>query len=143
MLSAGEDELFCDLAETYGLLSPRTLPVSQLAMLAAGLGPDARIRQRMQGVRAGCDTLLLASILDRLGQLTWLVCGGRGKRPPQLLPLLLGPGGENETQAFDSAAAFEAARQRILAPEQAPRQVPHQAPEQALEQTQKEDGDGN
>ena len=69
MLAAGRDELACDLAETYGILDYRGLPARRLAVLAAGLREDSRIKLRMSGARVPLETLLLASIADALNAL--------------------------------------------------------------------------
>lgn len=127
MLCAGEDELLCDLAETYGVLEPRALGAERLAVLAAGLDEGSRIRRRMAGVRGGLETQLLAAVLDQLALLRWQLAGGRPEqRPVSVLEQLCGrptpgkTGGRDETrqngalQSFDSPAAFEKARARAL-----------------------------
>lgn len=115
MLAAGRDELFCDLAETYGLLDWQAVPVRTLATLAAGLRPDARIRLKLAGQTVPMDTLLAAGALDRLSWLVWAQTeearSGRG-RPRSVTDLLLGgePGeGEGAVAAFATAEEFEAA----------------------------------
>lgn len=67
MIKAGEDELVCDFAETYGILEPRALGAGKMAVLACGLRDTARIRQKLCGARAGTDTQLLACAVDLLG----------------------------------------------------------------------------
>ena len=118
MIEAGEDELLCDFAETYGVLEPRTLGARKMAILACGLRDNARIRQKLCGARAGTDTQLLASAVDLLG---WRFCCKPGsQRPASVLAQLTGgaggTGGEEASPVlgFDSAEAFEAARSGIL-----------------------------
>ena len=71
MIAADEDALICDLAETYGVLEYRTLPVRLLATLAAGLREDSRIKRRMQDTKLSPETMLLAAAVDRLSFLAW------------------------------------------------------------------------
>ena len=72
-------------------------------MLAAGLGPDARIRRRNRGSAHSNGTLLLALIADRLGALL-------GVRDNRIAPALLdGTGEPEEATGFDSPEAFRAA----------------------------------
>ena len=122
MLQTGEDDLLCDMAETYGVLEPRALPPRTLATLAAGLGDSSRIRRRMASVSAGTDTQLLAAIVDQLALLRWqLSCGREEERPVSVLAQLCGdlqpdkaPRGNGLLRGFDSPTDFEAARQQIL-----------------------------
>lgn len=71
MLATDRDALVCDLAETYGVLDYRGLPVPLLAALASGLRENSRIRQKMSGISVGQDTLLLAMAVDALNFLAW------------------------------------------------------------------------
>lgn len=117
MLAAGRDELACDLAETYGILDYRGLPARRLAVLAAGLREDSRIKLRMSGARVPLETLLLASIADALNALLWRGAK-RGKRPASFVGLLTGTerGGkrpEEQPIIYSSGAAFDAAWARL------------------------------
>lgn len=118
MMHTGEDELFCDLAEVYGVLDPRALGVRRLAMLANGLPDDARVRRKQSGALAGMDTVLLACLVDMLGILCWHLGGAKvGQQPPSLSAQLLGIQEAPDAQdvyGFNSAADFEAARAQIL-----------------------------
>ena len=66
MLNLDEDALICDLAETYHILDYRSHPVKLVAALSAGLRDDSRIKMRYFGVPASQNTLLLATIADRV-----------------------------------------------------------------------------
>ena len=121
MLCAGEDELLCDLAETYGVLEPRALGAARLAGLAAGLDEGSRIRRRMAGVRGSLEVQLLAAVLDQLALLRWQLAGGQPEqRPASVLDQLFDRPDEpvqtsdTELCSFDSPAAFEQERQRLL-----------------------------
>lgn len=118
MMHTGEDELFCDLAEVYGVLDPRALGARRLAMLANGLPDGARVRRKQSGALAGMDTVLLAHLVDLLGLLCWQIGGAKeGQRPASFAAQLLGMPDTPDAQdvyGFDSAADFEAARAQIL-----------------------------
>lgn len=71
MLSLDEDAFICDMAETYRIYDYRSVPCKLLGTLAAGLRDDSRIKMKINGVKAGTDTLLLAHILDDTQWLVW------------------------------------------------------------------------
>lgn len=71
MLSADREALLCDLAETYGIFDLASLPVPTVAMLAAGLRDDSRIKTSLSGCRVPRRDLLLAAAVDRLSLLVW------------------------------------------------------------------------
>lgn len=119
MLATDADALTCDMAETYGVLDWHTLPLPLAAVLAAGLRENSRIRMKMSGARADPETMLLASITDRVGLLVWQntedARHGRGC-PPSVFNLLLciesaqsGP-----VTGYATPEEYEAARARIL-----------------------------
>lgn len=87
MIRLDEDALICDLAETYQIFDYRRVPVPLLGTLAAGLGPDARIRQKASGVTAGQNTILLAQIFDVVNLLLWTKTkdAERGRNRPKLV----------------------------------------------------------
>lgn len=116
MISADEDALICDLAETYGIFDYRALPVRLLATLAAGLRETSRIKMRLAGVKHSKIELFLAGIVDRLSLLVWRQTqdGREGVNPPKsVLSSLLESPQENPVEAFDTADEFEAAWQEI------------------------------
>lgn len=125
MIGVGEDELFCDFVETYGILDPRALGAKKMAILACGLRDDSRIKQKLVGRRIGTDTQLMASAVDFLALLAWRICCKSGtERPESILAQLEGDGsgsagGAGRAEAspvlgFNNAEDFEAARSRIL-----------------------------
>ena len=69
MLSADREALLCDLAETYRIYDLRAVPVPTLAMLAAGLRDNSRIKTSLSGGRPPRSELLLAAAVDRLSLL--------------------------------------------------------------------------
>ncbi len=59
-----EDDVICDLAETYHIFSYKEHKPSFIATLLSGLKDDARISMRLAGVTADTKTRLLAMIAD-------------------------------------------------------------------------------
>lgn len=111
MLSADRDALVCDLAETYGILDYRALPVTLLATLAVGLREDSRIKMRLSGMKVKRTEMMLAAAVDRLSMLLWSKTedGRNGtNRPKSVLDAIMGKGNDaKDIQAYDSAEAFE------------------------------------
>lgn len=107
------EAVLCDLAETYGIFDLHALPVPTLAVLAAGLRDDSRIKMRLSGNSIPRKDLLLASAVDRLSLLVWGMTedAKRGtNRPKSLVAALLGETeGVSDVMTFDSPNDFEAA----------------------------------
>ncbi len=117
MLRADKTAVICDLAETYGVLDYRALPVETLATLASGLRENSRIRMKLAGNEIEKETLLLAMAVDRLSYLLWAKTkdGQNGdNRPVMMVETLLGVHEKKETMSFDSGEAFESAREKII-----------------------------
>lgn len=91
MVADGEDELICDFAQFYHVLSWRALPLSLAAVLAAGLPADARCKLRMSGLTEPLNTVLLARLSDQAE--TWLWAHSdkhkRAQKPVFILDTLL------------------------------------------------------
>lgn len=66
MIAAGEEELFCDLAEVYHVIGLDSYPVEVIATLAAGLGEESRIMQKIIGITYPPISLVVAHIADEL-----------------------------------------------------------------------------
>lgn len=114
MLKADRDALLCDLAETYRIYDLRSVPVPTLAMLAAGLRDNSRIKTSLSGGRPPRSDLLLAAAVDRLSLLVWAMSedAKRGtNRPKSVLAALMGEEEKSSDSiiAFESACDFEAA----------------------------------
>lgn len=71
MIALDEDALICDLAETYNIYDYRSLPATQVGILAAGLREDARVVMKMNKQKVPLKTMLLASIADSLHVNVW------------------------------------------------------------------------
>lgn len=118
MVATCEDDLICDMAETYHILDWRALPLRKAAVLASGLHPDSRCMMRLSGNRLRTDTLLQAAALDRLTTLVWMKTedGQKGKnRPESVVDRLTGKAeNTNKVTGFRSAEDFEKRRQEII-----------------------------
>lgn len=117
MLRADRDAVICDLAETYGVLNYRGLPVQLLATLASGLRDDSRIKISLSGVKATRGEVLLAAAVDRLSLLVWGMTadGQKGvNRPASVLDTIMGQGNQpGDTVAFATAEEYESEWERI------------------------------
>lgn len=117
MMAVDKTALICDLAETYGVLNYKELPVETLAALSAGLRENSRIKMKMAGVKIQSEILLLAAAVDRLTFLAWSKTKDAEKgqnRPKSIVDILNGSARGNNIMAFDTAEEFEAAREEIV-----------------------------
>ena len=118
MISIGESELMCDLAETYGIYNYRSLPPKTVATFAMGLREDARIMMKITKRTLKLETMLLAGILDRLSLLVWQNTedGQKGENKPEsmLMKLMGMDEDENEVAGFNTAEEFEKKRRQLL-----------------------------
>lgn len=119
MVALDEDAFICDLAETYGVIDYRALPLQTAATLGIGLSYNSRIKQKMNGITVSFDTFLLAQIVDNLSMLCWLNSedGAKGRNRPPLISEKLRTVEEKDTGQFAGADAFELARARLLVEE--------------------------
>ena len=117
MMAVDKTALICDLAETYGVLNYKELPVETLAALSVGLRENSRIKMKMSGVKVQNEVLLLAAAVDRLTFLAWSKTkdAEKGKnRPKSIVDIINGSARESNIMAFDTAEEFEAAREEII-----------------------------
>lgn len=118
MMATNKTALICDLAETYGVLNYKELPVETLAALSVGLRENSRIRMIMADNKVEQDVLLLAAAVDRLTFLAWSKTKDAEKglnRPRSIVDIITGKSQkENDIMAFNTAEEFEAARAEII-----------------------------
>ena len=121
MIRQDEDALICDLAETYRIYDYRQLPLLQVAVFAYGLREDSRIKKIISNQTASLDTLLFASMVDRLSLSLWLQTkdGQKGiNRPKSIVDQLTKPDkeerDEREYLVFESGEDFENYRKKLL-----------------------------
>ena len=116
MIRDHEDDLVCDLAETYHVMEYRGLPPEKVAVLAVGLRDDSRVKMKIQNQPVPIDTLLLAGISDRIGLQLWSGSkdGQRNRNRPESIVEKLLQGQKNDNvKAYRSASEFEAEFLRI------------------------------
>ncbi|WP_346742828.1 DUF5361 domain-containing protein [uncultured Streptococcus sp.] len=121
MIRQDEDALICDLAETYRIYDYRQLPLLQVAVFAYGLRDDSRIKKIISNQTASLDTLLFASMVDRLSLSLWLQTkdGQKGvNRPKSIVDQLTKQDkeerDEREYLVFESGEDFENYRKKLL-----------------------------
>ena len=66
-----EDDLICDLAQTYGVHDWRKIPPVNAAAMALGLPDNSRVKLKLSGQDFGFDRRLMMLIYDRLNWLRW------------------------------------------------------------------------
>jgi hypothetical protein len=117
MLKIDEDAVICDLAETYHIYNYKELPPLTVALFCDGLRDDSRIKLKMSGQRVSMDTLLLASIVDRLSILVWSKTkdGQKGRNQPKsIVDSINKPIREKEGMSFNTGEEFEKMKLKIL-----------------------------
>ena len=119
MIKQDEDALICDLAETYRIYDYRQLPLLQVAVFAYGLRDDSRIKKIISNQVVSLDTLLFASMVDRLSLSLWLQTtdGQKGtNRPNSIVDYLTKKDEKDEKDylVFKSGEDFEKYREKLL-----------------------------
>jgi hypothetical protein len=116
MITVGEDELICDLAETYGIYEYRAYSPLYIGTLAAGLRDDSRIKMKVSGERLSISQLLAAMTVDKLANLVWMQSkdGVKGRnKPTSVVEQLRGSASKpSEIHGFDSPEEFQKAWQK-------------------------------
>lgn len=117
MICEAEPELICDFAETYHIYDYRALPLHYAATLALGLGSDSRVGRKLSSEKVDTNTLLLATIADRLATLIWFQSedGRRHRnRPKSLVDALRGVEPDSsKPRGFRTKAELDAALARF------------------------------
>lgn len=108
MIYVSEDSLICDLAETYKIYDYKSIPQSTVAVLAAGLPDDSRIKMRLSDRRVSTQQMLLAMIIDELNILAWQNSRKKGRRPRSFFKAITTPEKEkDELMAFSDPEDYE------------------------------------
>ena len=119
MINLNEDALICDFAETYHIYDYRSLPVKLAATLSAGLRDDSRIKMSAADVRVSYDTLLLATIADRIEAFRYGFTKDAKEgtnQPESIVASILGEDDKRNksgVMSFTSSEEFEATLARI------------------------------
>ncbi len=119
MIRTDEDDLICDLAETYQIYDYKQLPLKTVAVFSYGLRENSRIKMKMSQNNATFDTMLLAGINDRLSQLIWFKTEDgqkRKNRPQSIVDVLNGtiPSSGKSSLSFNSGKEFEERRNQLI-----------------------------
>ena len=117
MIAHHEDELACDLAETYHIFDLRELPLRKMATLACGLSRDSRVMLAMAGQKLSLSETLICLAIDRLSYLIWMQSedGRHGRnRPKSILEEITKDNSKPDYRTFRTSADFEAARKKII-----------------------------
>lgn len=116
MVSFDEQAFICDMAETYRIYDYRSLPVSLVATLAAGLRDNSRIKMKMAGINGTSEEILLSTIADRLGLILYIFGGGTSKQPESITEkyYIKTDKQESEYESFSSPEAFREAWNKAI-----------------------------
>lgn len=117
MIANYEDDLICDLAETYHIFDYRHMDMETISILACGLGENSRIHRSITDQKCTTEQLLMAGMIDRLSILAWQRTenGSKGiNLPPMLTERLLGQEIKKDTEGFATGDDFEAKKAQIL-----------------------------
>lgn len=107
-----EEEIICDLAETYHILNYRELSPSLVATLVLGLDDCSRLKRKLSGHKLTLNQMLMTLMVDNLQFLAWTKTKSASKgqnRPESLYNKLMGLGKKEveELNSFETPEAFE------------------------------------
>ena len=116
MLAKDRDAVICDIAETYHIYDIYKLPARLLATFAVGLRADSRIKMKLSKSKVSMETMLLATIVDKLSLLLWAQTADahKGKNYPQMITELLVIKEDKDTIQFSSGKDFEEYRRKMI-----------------------------
>lgn len=108
-----EDELICDLAETYGIYDYRVMPALLVATLMLGLRPDSRLALARSDSQATFEQTLMALQTDYLAILAWQNTedSRHGRNRPKSITEKLA---QKKTVEFKTPEELEKARRDII-----------------------------
>lgn len=110
-----EDELICDLAETYHVIHYRELSPKLAAVLCFGLREDSRVKMKIGGTKITLTQTLLARMTDELAFQSWAKTkdGQKGRNRPESVLKLLTTEPEEEVESFLTVDDFKKAWEKI------------------------------
>ena len=112
-----EDELICDLAETYHIFNYKELSPKLVATLCFGLRNESRVKMKLSGDRITLTQVLLARITDELSFQSWAKTKDGQKnrnRPESVLKKLIEEPKKDEVVSFMTAEDFDKAWEYIV-----------------------------
>lgn len=116
MIREDKNSWICDMAETYNIYDYKRVPVKMLGILSAGLREDSRIRQKLEGLKAPPDTIIMAKIYDLVNILLWSKTkdAEKGKNYPKSFAKMFLETDEPEPTSYATGADYEKARAEIV-----------------------------
>ena len=106
-----EEDVICDLAETYHILDYKALSPSLVATLCVGLPDFSRIKRRLAGIKLSLTEMLLALVVDGINMLIWQNTkdGMKGRNRPESIykKLTEEKKPKDEYQAFRTIEEYE------------------------------------
>lgn len=118
MVGRCEEELICDMAETYHVFNWRELPLKTAAILASGLPQDSRSRMKLSGQKLKTTESMLLALLDDLRTLTWAFLQAHSETkipaPRSVLKQALEHDQQPKVLSFRTPEEFELRRRQII-----------------------------
>lgn len=116
MMREDKNSWICDMAETYNIYDYTRVPVKTLGILSAGLRENSRIRQKLEGIKADPDTIILAKIYDVVNTILWTKTkdAEKGRNQPKSFAQMFIDSGEPEPAHYANGAEFEKARKELI-----------------------------
>ena len=111
------NELICDFAEYYHIYDMRAFNIRYIAILAVGLREESRTKIKMNNMKLGMQSLMLAKIADNTSFLAWAKTEDGMKnvnRPPMILEALMKADDQEAAQGFDTVEDFQAEYERRI-----------------------------
>lgn len=111
------NELICDFAEYYHIYDMRAFNIRYIAILAVGLRDESRTKIKMNNMKLGMQSLMLAKIADNTSFLVWAKTEdgmNNVNRPPMILQALMKADDPEAAQGFDTVEDFQAEYERRI-----------------------------
>ena len=105
-----EDEMICDLAETYHMFNYKEYSPLLVGTLLVGLRDSSRVKMFLSGQKISLDRFLLARAVDELAFQSWTKTKDAQKnkhRPASILQTLLGENKKEEYATFETMEEFQ------------------------------------
>lgn len=116
-LNKYEEEIICDLAQTYHIYDYKKHKPSFIAILVKGLEDDSRLRVRVNKLQTKPSLVLQAGIIDRLNILIWQNTKDGAKnrnKPKPLLPSNEEKEKDRNYKVYADSKSFEKERKKLL-----------------------------
>ena len=112
-----KNELICDFAEYYHIYDLNAFDLRYVAILAVGLRDESRTKIKMNDMKLGMQTLMLAKIADNTSFLVWAKTEDgmhNVNRPPMILEALAKANDPEAVQGYETAEDFRAEYERRI-----------------------------